>query len=291
VWLALLTVCVVAYLIGRARAGIPTTTPLYYSGLLEDANGPVSDTKAITVSLFDAATAGSSVCAPSPSGAMPTKTQVVAGRFRIALDPSCATALQSKADVWIEVNVEGQPLPRSKIGAVPYALSAGNVDWGGVSGVSATSEWPGTIPYSRVTNPARPVYTNTQTGKTYSVNAGYCGSTAKMTGSVNDGQITGYAATKSLCEKACNNSPTAHMCSTEELIRTQATGGGIPNAGWYNAGVRSWDGNGATAKIIDDCTAWTVGANTAVGSVWQVAGPSIADDYFCNNPLPILCCD
>jgi hypothetical protein len=280
-WLACVAIAAVAagYFVGRARAGIPTTTPLFYSGYLEDTNGAVNDSKSITVNLFDAASQGNAICQSSPSGSTPTKTQVVAGRFRIALDASCTAALQSKADVWVEVNVEGQALPRSKIGAVPYALSAGNVDWGGVTGVGASTPWPG-----------KSIYTNPQTNKTYSTNAGYCGKTATTQGKITDGALSGYPATKSLCEKACT-SPSAHMCTSEELVRSLTTGSSVP-AGWYSTGVLSWDGAVATPAHITDCISWTSVLHTDLGGYWATGiSPVLGNDGYCDQTLPIICCD
>src|SRR3954471_6599191 len=46
-----------------------------------------------------------------------------------------------------------------------------------------------------------PVYMNPGTGKSYSLQASYCGATAPTSGAVVDGALTGIAATKSLCEK------------------------------------------------------------------------------------------
>jgi hypothetical protein len=283
-----------AYFIGRARAGIPTVTPLYYSGYLEDGNGAVSDSKSITVNLFDAASQGNAICQSSPSGATASKTQVTAGRFRIALDPSCTPALQGKSDVWIEVNVEGQALPRSKIGAVPYALTAGNIDWSGVAGVSATTEWPGTIPLARVSN-SRPVYKNPKTGKLYSLDASFCGATDPSTtgGKLADDPVSGYSATKSLCEKACNNSPTAHMCTPHEIVRFVSTGGSVPIGGWVSTGM--WT---ADPRQTSDCKGFTTVSNATdstgfAGGTWDpTIGPQTSGcQVSAGGGMRILCCD
>jgi hypothetical protein len=88
------------YFIGRARASIPATTPLYYSGFLEDPNGPVSGNKNITVRLYDAVSGGNTVCAPVPAGQTPMQTLVANGRFRVALGSDCNTAVLTKSDTW-----------------------------------------------------------------------------------------------------------------------------------------------------------------------------------------------
>jgi hypothetical protein len=131
----------------------------------------------------------------------------------------------------------------------------------------------------------KPIYTNATTGKSYSLNARYCGSTAATTGAVADGALTGIPATKSLWQKACGASPSAHMCTTNEVQRHIATGGTVPGTSWYTAGMWTYDG----AHVINDCVSWTSAAATALGPVSYTADP--AHDDLCSNPFPILCCD
>src|SRR5690349_16552515 len=59
-------------------------------------------------------------CETAPTG----KMAVVDGRFRIGLDDACVDAVHADSDLWIEVVVEGEPLGRVKLGAVPYAVEA-----------------------------------------------------------------------------------------------------------------------------------------------------------------------
>jgi hypothetical protein len=114
-----LGIALASYVVGRA-AGVPQTTPLFYSGLLEDQNGPINGAKSIAIRMFDAPAAGTQVCNPSPSG----PTQVTVGRFRVPLDATCVAAMHANPELWIEVSVDSQTLPRTKIGAVPFALEA-----------------------------------------------------------------------------------------------------------------------------------------------------------------------
>jgi hypothetical protein len=147
----------------------------------------------------------------------------------------------------------------------------------------------------------KPVYTNPSTGKTYSLFASYCGSTATTTGAVTDGALSGIPATKSLCEKACSNSPSAHMCTTLEVQRFLATGGTFPARGWYSAGLWTSDvlGGGAApgARVITDCNSWTDATPPTAGSpAMGVEGPVAyvndpAHGAFCNSSYPLLCCD
>lgn len=112
---------VAAYRLGRARAdGVPTVNPLFYGGVLEDGGRPVEGTRNVTVRLWDAATAGSAACTTSAAG-----TVFSGGRFRVALDTACAGAVRANPNLWAEVQVEATTFPRSKLGAVPYALEAG----------------------------------------------------------------------------------------------------------------------------------------------------------------------
>jgi hypothetical protein len=132
----------------------------------------------------------------------------------------------------------------------------------------------------------KPVYTNAGTGKSYSLHATYCNLTAPTTGQVNDGGLAGIPATKSLCEKACGNSASAHMCTTPELQRHLATGGTVPGSqAWYAAGTWTYDG----AHVVVDCVAWTSASATNMGPVVYPTDSS-HDDY-CNQSHPIACCD
>ena len=112
---------IAAYRVGRARAdGVPMVNPLYYGGMLDDGGRPLEGTRNVTVRLWDAATAGATVCTTT-AGA----TAFSAGRFRVALDSSCVGAVRANPELWAELQVDTTTFPRSKLGAVPYALEAG----------------------------------------------------------------------------------------------------------------------------------------------------------------------
>jgi hypothetical protein len=134
---------------------------------------------------------------------------------------------------------------------------------------------------------AKPIYTNPSTKKQYSLQATYCGSTASTTGLVNDPpSAKGIASTKSLCEKACSNSPSAHMCTVAEVQRYIATGGSFTaNASWYSAGLWTYDGG----KVVNDCVSWTSADVAIEGPVSYPSDP--AHGEACNASHPILCCD
>lgn len=121
---------VAAYRLGKARAdGVPAVNPLYYGGVLSDGGRPVEGARNVTVRLWDAATAGAAVCTTTAAG-----TTFTGGRFRVALDTACVGAVRANPELWAEVQVEGTVFPRSKLGAVPYALEAGRA----VSAAGAT---------------------------------------------------------------------------------------------------------------------------------------------------------
>ena len=111
----------IAYEAGRARAvGVPAAKPLTYSGVLTDTNGvPVQGSKNIQLQIFDAATAGTSLCSVGP-----TAITLQAGAFEVPIDDTCLPALRGTPDLWVEIFVDGASMKRSKIGAVPFALEA-----------------------------------------------------------------------------------------------------------------------------------------------------------------------
>lgn len=111
-------------LIGYAVAeGAPTTEPLFYGGLVTSTDGaPLEATHSVRLRLLAAETGDSVLCSTPELAA-----QFKAGRFRVALpigDKGCAKAVANSADSWVELTVDGTTFPRSKVGAVPYALEA-----------------------------------------------------------------------------------------------------------------------------------------------------------------------
>jgi hypothetical protein len=121
----------------------------------------------------------------------------------------------------------------------------------------------------------------TRNGKSWSLGAVYCGVTASTAG-----QITGgYAGVKGLCETGCT-SPSAHMCTTEEIVRTAQMGVAAP-AGWYSAGLYGIY-NSSTGIVNNDCVAWTNNTNAVNGYYWSSSFTTVQS---CNNPGPVLCCD
>jgi hypothetical protein len=107
----------------RARAdGIPATRPLTYAGTLEEGGAPVNGMRNLRLTLWDSATSTESVntrCITTVPGAM-----VSNGRFQVVLDAACAGVVRSTPDLWLEIEVNGGSLGRTKLSAVPFAVEA-----------------------------------------------------------------------------------------------------------------------------------------------------------------------
>lgn len=113
-----------AHLVPTADAdGIPSRDVLTYTGLLEEGGALVEGPRPLRVELYETASGGTPLCFARNATAT-----VERGRFRMPL-PSCVDTVRSKPDLWAEVQVNGVPLPRQKLGAVPYAVEAESAQW------------------------------------------------------------------------------------------------------------------------------------------------------------------
>ncbi len=126
----------------------------------------------------------------------------------------------------------------------------------------------------------------------YALGATFCGtSIGSFTGSLTDGALTGYAAGKSICQKSCG-ATTAHMCTSEELVRSSAVGGPfLPKSPanayyWYASGI-------TTDGAIGDCEDFTSGTSSGGdGAAWLVGSTQMAPSAAaCSSSLPIACCN
>jgi hypothetical protein len=109
-----------AVAVRRAGAdGIPTTHPLFYSGVLYDKGAPVTGSRSVGVGLWDAPDAGQVLCVQGPAPVM-----VSNGVFRVELGPQCLEQVHSHGDVYVDVAIDGMSLGRRPLGAVPYAVEA-----------------------------------------------------------------------------------------------------------------------------------------------------------------------
>ncbi len=121
----------------------------------------------------------------------------------------------------------------------------------------------------------------------------YCNTTAETTGRLTAaGGLVGYAAAAALCATACG-SPTAHMCTSEEILRNVRGGVALP-VGWYGNGVYSLDNvryadNSSETYVRNDCDGWTNGTSTYThGPSWSNNRPSASN---CSGAKAVLCCD
>ncbi|HET9931320.1 MAG TPA: hypothetical protein VFQ35_11555 [Polyangiaceae bacterium] len=121
-----------AFLAGKSfAAGIPPTGALTYSGLLQDAGGqPLAGPQFVEVKLWNHPSANANTNLLCDSGT-PASVQLVSGHFSLVLPDTCSTAVAANPDVYTEVFVGASAagaasLGRSKLGAVPYAISAEN---------------------------------------------------------------------------------------------------------------------------------------------------------------------
>ena len=126
----------------------------------------------------------------------------------------------------------------------------------------------------------------------YSVGATkYCGKTNPTDGKITSAATSGYVLAKSLCQNVtagCNTSPSAHMCSSEELVRSSQLGVAV-DAGWYSTGSTSAISN-AAGKSASDCLGWSSSDEANAGAVWNPS-PLQPTAALCNARFPVLCCD
>ena len=95
---------------------------MHYSGLLADQAGrPQTGTEDITIAFFNAPSGGTRLCEASEDG---VDLEASVGRFRVALPDDCSNAVRDHGDVYAQVTVGATTLPRQKLGATPYAVSA-----------------------------------------------------------------------------------------------------------------------------------------------------------------------
>jgi hypothetical protein len=255
---------VAGYRLGKARAdGIPADSDaLTYTGLLEDDKGqPVEGSVPINVTLYTAATGGALQCESKNGAPQAPPVLVEKGRFRVPLPKECATAVRANPNLFVEVTVAaGPPLPRMRLGAVPFAVEAAHA--------------------TGATSAGRVVVTSGT--KSVSATGVYCGATANMTGN-----LGGYSGAHALCQVACGGDSTAHVCSTEELMRSGALGIVAWANKWYSTGlVLSFGGTSDMA----DCRGWTSASANDYGAGF-ISSPTLKPSYTsCSTALPVACC-
>jgi hypothetical protein len=86
----------------------------------DDRGVPLEGNHKVSVRLFQTLTGGAAECVAGPADVAFQK-----GRFRVEV-AACVAKLQARADLFAELAVddESKPFPRSKVGAVPFAMEA-----------------------------------------------------------------------------------------------------------------------------------------------------------------------
>jgi hypothetical protein len=119
----------------------------------------------------------------------------------------------------------------------------------------------------------------------------YCGATAAATkgdlSGLGGGQ--GYLGAKAACEATCNHSPTARICTGDDLVRSASLGMSMKN-GWFAGGVAAQYRDNTASYGVTDCAGFTSGDGPGglLGQDWTPAGPIY---HWCNEEYALLCCD
>lgn len=250
--------------------GAPTQQPLTYRGrLLSSSGAPINAPQAFTLRLWTDATStalGMRRCVTTTQ----TRTPDNQGNFFIQVDdPACTTALQQFSDVWAELEVSTVVLPRTKLGAVPYALESTRAK----------------------TATAANRHVISANGLSHSMNGVFCGlgplagSTGATQGRIPspDGGVMGYRGAKVHCEEVCG-SATAHMCNAQETIVSHTLGFSMPVA--RIAGGFIYE---VGTTPTNDCEGYTTLATTVSGAIWD--GSRFVSATSCGTGAPFLCCD
>jgi hypothetical protein len=244
----------------RANGVPPTPGSIYYAGEISrtDASA-IEPTLDFTITLWDDRTAGTMLCSVGPATAT-----IAAGHFRVPLDPagnrSCLDALHANPVVWIQLQVAGtatEILPRTQIGAVPYALEADRA--------------------AQVTRSTG--------GAPIGVAGTVCGFTAITNGSFSYAGHTGIGAARALCQTVSGCSATAHMCTASEAAISRQLG---PLAIPINA--RAWVTGGAAgcSSVPFPYHEWSSSVSTNSGTTTDEDSPATST---CEAMHPIACCD
>lgn len=134
------------------------------------------------------------------------------------------------------------------------------------------------------------VVANTKNGKTYSRGALFVkatpmtapdGGAISYNGDIKGSSSNGYVNAKALCETTVG-SPSAHMCTGDELVRSEQLGITVPN-GWYAAGAWHYNPSGEGT-----CSGWISSNSSDSGSYWNNGAPGSAS---CAAGSRVLCCD
>ncbi|MFH1529731.1 MAG: hypothetical protein ABIK09_03230 [Pseudomonadota bacterium] len=270
-----------------ASAGVPSFVT--YSGRLTDGSGWGESTEASLVfNLYDSADAQD----PFWTTTHPV-VAVVDGYFTVNLgmcnaDGSACTVNPDEAmfpadlpeQMWVGVEVGGvETAPRQPVGRVPLAIRADRTEI-----VANGRRWS-----------VNAVFRTSTAGKLTSADGSWTDD-GKTTGAIGtNGYPVGYSSAKAACEIAVS-SPTAHMCSQEEMQRSAQMGITLDTPSWVSGGNSDFFLNDQDKlTIVRDCQGWSAGGyfdssgNIQAGMVWS---PTIHSTHgSCEEIHPVACCD
>jgi len=138
---AILAMGMATYLVTEIGAqGIPQDRAMIYTGFLEDGGIPVDGMRNIALSIWKDPTSQETedqLCVT-----LADNHPITDGHFRVELGNACTSSIRTHTNTWLEIRVDGASLGRSRLGAVPYAVS--------------TSVTPGNVPIGTVIDWWRP---------------------------------------------------------------------------------------------------------------------------------------
>jgi hypothetical protein len=269
---------------GLVLADVPSF--ITYSGRLTDGTAwGKSEIMALTFRIYDQTEGGDPLWEQSfPAVA------VEDGHFSIMLgngknpvdntDLNVTDIFAAHDQTWITACVgegclpEGEMSPRQAVGSVPYAVKAEQV---------ARPE----IVYGERRYSLGAVYRTSTLGK---VTVGSFDNTGQTKGSISiPGVAKGYASAKRACELAVD-SPTAHVCTQEEMAISASLSVGGPSYAWIVTG--GW-GMATASTHANDCDGFesdsdSTGTGPQRGVLW--CGHR-ALHGLCSQAFPVCCCD
>jgi hypothetical protein len=120
-WIVIVSISAgLGYMGGTRAAGIPASTPMTFSGIVQADGVPVTTDTTVRVRLFAALQGGNDLCETSD-----VVTPDAQGRFSLALIDDCTDVVSANSTLFAEVQIGSEVLtPRQPLGAVPYAVEA-----------------------------------------------------------------------------------------------------------------------------------------------------------------------
>jgi len=104
-----------------------------------------------------------------------------------------------------------------------------------------------------------------------------------------DGNRGGYGEINAKCKSKFSTYSNAHVCSSEELLRSMWCGITLEKLGWYSTGLWSTTGT----NRVNDCNGWRSNDKNHRGSIWYLDSTGWSPDWSAcdiNNKKQFLCC-